>query len=231
MMCLESAGRLPLADYRRATLYTTLSPCAMCAGAVLHYQIPRCVIADTEHFQGEEMLLQTRGVEVMALDFPDAKVLVRESIELHPELWAEDTGMEVGVPTALPPQAAQARPPLPPPSPAPYALPPATTPPPPPSYSAAPASDAPPSNYAPSPVPPSEVALSEAGDMETSSIAPSAATGLQFGAYGSSGAPAPSVADDDGAASVAGSDLSYVPPPGSVVESEAPAPSVAASDA
>ena len=54
MMCLESAGRLPLADYRRATMYTTLSPCAMCAGAILHYQIPRCVIADSEHFQGEE---------------------------------------------------------------------------------------------------------------------------------------------------------------------------------
>lgn len=54
MMCLESAGRLPLADYRRATIYTTLSPNAMCAGAILHYQIPRCVIADSEHFQGEE---------------------------------------------------------------------------------------------------------------------------------------------------------------------------------
>ena len=54
MMCLESAGRLPLVDYRRATMYTTLSPCAMCAGAILHYQIPRCVIADSEHFQGEE---------------------------------------------------------------------------------------------------------------------------------------------------------------------------------
>ena len=75
-MCLESAGRLPMSDYRRATLYTTLSPCAMCSGAVLHYQIPRVVIADSEHFQGEEMLLMTRGVEVMSLDFPDAKVLV-----------------------------------------------------------------------------------------------------------------------------------------------------------
>ena len=55
MMCLESAGRLPLSDYRRATMYTTLSPCSMCAGAVLHYQIPRVVIADSEHFQGEEV--------------------------------------------------------------------------------------------------------------------------------------------------------------------------------
>jgi len=96
MMCLESAGRLPLGDYKRATLYTTLSPCAMCAGAVLHYQIPRVVIADSEHFQGEEMLLMTRGVEVMSLDFPDAKMLVKEFIELHPDLWAEDTGMEAG---------------------------------------------------------------------------------------------------------------------------------------
>jgi hypothetical protein len=104
MMCLESAGRLPLGDYRRATLYSTLSPCAMCAGAVLHYQIPRIVIADSEHFQGEEMLLMTRGVEVMSLDFPDAKVLVKEFIELHPDLWAEDSGAEVGSSSAPPPR-------------------------------------------------------------------------------------------------------------------------------
>jgi cytosine deaminase len=83
MMCLESAGRLPMSDYRRATLYTTLSPCAMCSGAVLHYQIPRVCIADSEHFQGEEMLLMTRGVEVLSLDFPDAKVLV---VRLVPSL-------------------------------------------------------------------------------------------------------------------------------------------------
>lgn len=110
MMCLESAGRLPLGDYRRATLYTTLSPCAMCAGAVLHYQIPRVVIADREHFQGEEMLLMTRGVEVMSLDFPDAKVLVKEFIELHPDLWAEDSGTEVGSSSAPPPRLGSSTP-------------------------------------------------------------------------------------------------------------------------
>lgn len=142
MMCLESAGRLPMSDYRRATLYTTLSPCSMCSGAVLHYQIPRVVIADSEHFQGEEMLLMTRGVEVMSLDFPDAKVLVvrshapsqtdgsnascvgewadppppsqlrqqKEFIELHPDLWAEDTGMEAGSGGGVPRPLAAAAP-------------------------------------------------------------------------------------------------------------------------
>jgi hypothetical protein len=122
MMCLESAGRLPLGDYRRATLYTTLSPCAMCAGAVLHYQIPRVVIADSEHFQGEEMLLMTRGVEVMSLDFPDAKVLVKEFIELHPDLWAEDSGVETGAAASSAPRIAAEQPaqlPAPPAAPSP----------------------------------------------------------------------------------------------------------------
>src|SRR5512139_1914119 len=68
MACLENAGRLKAADYARATLYSTLSPCDMCSGAVLLYKIPRVVIGENRSFQGPEEYLRSRGVELVILD-------------------------------------------------------------------------------------------------------------------------------------------------------------------
>jgi len=92
MDALEQAGRLPASIYRSATLYTTLSPCAMCAGAILLYGIPRVVIGENQTFMGEETLLRSRGVEVVVLDDPDCATLMRRMIAEKPELWNEDIG-------------------------------------------------------------------------------------------------------------------------------------------
>lgn len=92
MSALENAGRLPASDYRRSTLYTTLSPCAMCSGAALLYGIPRVVLAEARTFQGEEDLLRSRGVEVLDLDLPEARQLMSEFIAAHPDVWNEDIG-------------------------------------------------------------------------------------------------------------------------------------------
>ncbi|MEX0606491.1 MAG: nucleoside deaminase [Halofilum sp. (in: g-proteobacteria)] len=91
---LEAAGRQPAAIYRQSTLYTTLSPCPMCAGAVLLYGIPRVVIGEHETFLGEEALLRARGVAVEVRDDPDCIALMREFIESSPELWHEDIGVD-----------------------------------------------------------------------------------------------------------------------------------------
>jgi cytosine deaminase len=89
---LENAGRLPASVYRRATMYTTLSPCDMCTGAILLYGIPRVVMGENRTFVGGEELLRARGVEVVNLDSEECVELMREFIAAHPEIWYEDIG-------------------------------------------------------------------------------------------------------------------------------------------
>jgi len=91
---LEEAGRQPASVYRRATMYTTLSPCDMCTGAILLYDIPRVVIGENRTFLGGEDLLQSSGVEVVNLDSAECKALMDEFITAHPEIWNEDIGVE-----------------------------------------------------------------------------------------------------------------------------------------
>jgi cytosine/creatinine deaminase len=92
MDALENAGRLPAAVYRECTLYTTLSPCPMCSGAILLYGIPRGVIGESRTFLGEEALLQSRGVELEVRDDAECVELMREFIAAEPALWNEDIG-------------------------------------------------------------------------------------------------------------------------------------------
>jgi cytosine/creatinine deaminase len=91
---LEAAGRQPAAVYARATMYTTLSPCDMCTGAILLYKIPRVVMGENRTFLGAEDLLRARGVEVVNLDSADCVQLMQEFIAAHPELWFEDIGVQ-----------------------------------------------------------------------------------------------------------------------------------------
>lgn len=92
MAALENAGRQPAWIYREATLYTTLSPCAMCSGAILLYGIPRVVIGENRTFLGEEALLRQRGVALVVLDDPDCIALMQAFIAARPQLWREDIG-------------------------------------------------------------------------------------------------------------------------------------------
>jgi cytosine deaminase len=92
MDALERAGRLPAAMYRDCTLYTTLSPCAMCSGAILLYGIPRVVVGENRTFMGEEELLRSRGVVVEVLQDADCERLLGNFIRDHPALWNEDIG-------------------------------------------------------------------------------------------------------------------------------------------
>lgn len=92
MDALENAGRLAAAVYRESVLYTTLSPCPMCSGAILLYGIPRVIVGENRSFMGEEELLRARGVRVEVLDDPDCVALMRGFIEARPELWHEDIG-------------------------------------------------------------------------------------------------------------------------------------------
>jgi creatinine deaminase len=94
MDALEAAGRQPASVYRECTIYTTLSPCAMCSGAILLYGIPRVVIGENETFLGAEDLLRQHGVEVVNLDSAECKRLMREFIAAEPALWFEDIGVE-----------------------------------------------------------------------------------------------------------------------------------------
>jgi len=91
---LENAGRLPASVYRRATMYTTLSPCDMCTGAILLYGIPRVVMGENRTFVGGEDYLRSRGVEVINLDSQECVDLMNEFIATHPEIWNEDIGEE-----------------------------------------------------------------------------------------------------------------------------------------
>jgi cytosine deaminase len=91
---LEQAGRLSAATYRRATMYTTLSPCDMCTGAILLYGIPRVVMGENRTFVGGEDLLRSRGVEVVNLDSDECYDLLQGFVQDHPEIWNEDIGEE-----------------------------------------------------------------------------------------------------------------------------------------
>jgi creatinine deaminase len=92
MDCLENAGRLKPRDYRRSTLYSTLSPCDMCSGTALLYNIPRVVIGENRTFQGPEDYVRSRGVELTIVDNAECIELMRAFITAHPELWNEDIG-------------------------------------------------------------------------------------------------------------------------------------------
>jgi creatinine deaminase len=92
MDCLERAGRRPAADYRRATLYSTLSPCDMCSGAVLLYGIPRVVVGEHRTFTGPEDHVRARGVELEVVDDARCVALMEAFIAAHPDLWNEDIG-------------------------------------------------------------------------------------------------------------------------------------------
>src|SRR5215472_11945332 len=92
MDALENAGRQTAAVYRECTIYTTLSPCAMCAGAILLYGIPRVVVGENRTFRGEEELLRSRGVAVEVLQDVRCQELMARFIREHPNLWAEDIG-------------------------------------------------------------------------------------------------------------------------------------------
>ena len=92
--CLENIGRLHASVYRRATMYTTLSPCDMCTGAILLYGIPRVVIGENRTFKGGEDYLRSRGVEVVNLDSEACVELMDAFIARHPEIWDEDIGEE-----------------------------------------------------------------------------------------------------------------------------------------
>jgi len=92
MDCLEETGRLPASTYQRATLYSTLSPCDMCSGAVLLYGIPHVVVGENKTFQGPEDYVRSRGVKVDVLDDAECVTLMEEFIRDEPSLWNEDIG-------------------------------------------------------------------------------------------------------------------------------------------
>ncbi len=92
MDCLENAGRLSPADYRKATLYSTLSPCDMCSGTALLYRIPRIVVGENRTFHGPESYVRSRGVSLEIVDDAECIRLMEEFIAARPELWNEDIG-------------------------------------------------------------------------------------------------------------------------------------------
>jgi len=96
MNCLENAGRLPASVYRRCTIYSTLSPCPMCSGAIQLYGIPRVIVGENKTFQGPESLLRSQGITVEIRQNPECIALMEDFIQAKPELWNED----IGVPTS-----------------------------------------------------------------------------------------------------------------------------------
>ena len=92
MDALENAGRHPASVYRVCVIYTTLSPCAMCSGAICLYGIPKVVIGENRTFQGEEELLRSHGVSVVVLEDPACIQMMTDFIQSHPKLWNEDIG-------------------------------------------------------------------------------------------------------------------------------------------
>jgi len=93
MDCLENAGRLTAKEYQRTVLYSTLSPCDMCSGTALLYKIPKVVIGENVTFQGPEVYMRSRGVEVVILNVPECIALMEEFIATKPKLWNEDIGV------------------------------------------------------------------------------------------------------------------------------------------
>lgn len=94
MDCLENAGRRKASVYKKSTLYSTLSPCDMCSGAVLLYGIPKVVIGENRTFKGPEDYVRSRGVEVTVEDNPECVSIMRDFIRDNPSLWSEDIGEE-----------------------------------------------------------------------------------------------------------------------------------------
>lgn len=92
--CIERAGRLPASAYRASTLYTTLSPCYMCAGTAMLYRIPRIVVGENHSFQASEEWLRSHGVQVDVLDDPECRELMDRMMRERPQVWAEDIGEE-----------------------------------------------------------------------------------------------------------------------------------------
>ena len=92
MNCLENAGRLPASVYQRCTIYSTLSPCPMCSGAILLYGIPRVIIGENKTFQGPEEYVRSQGVDVEIRQDADCIKLMEDFIAAEPELWNEDIG-------------------------------------------------------------------------------------------------------------------------------------------
>jgi cytosine deaminase len=92
MNCLRNAGRLPGAVYRRSTIYTTLSPCPMCSGAIVLYKIPRVVVGENRTFLGAEDYLRSNGIRVEAVQDPECITLMTDFIAANPGLWNEDIG-------------------------------------------------------------------------------------------------------------------------------------------
>jgi creatinine deaminase len=92
MDCLENAGRRTAAEYKRSVLYSTLSPCDMCSGAILLYKIPIVIVGENRTFQGPEEYLQSRGVELQIADSTECYQLMQTFISENPSLWNEDIG-------------------------------------------------------------------------------------------------------------------------------------------
>jgi cytosine/creatinine deaminase len=93
MDALENAGRLSAQEYRRAILYSTLSPCDMCSGAALLYQIPQIIAGENLNFQGPEEYVRSRGIELIVLNDPRCIQMMRDFIAANPQLWNEDIGL------------------------------------------------------------------------------------------------------------------------------------------
>lgn len=92
MNCLRNAGRLSARIYRNSTIYSTLSPCAMCSGAIVLYQIPRVVVGENKNFLGEEDFMRSRGIQVQVLNDPECIRMMSDFIRGNPDLWSEDIG-------------------------------------------------------------------------------------------------------------------------------------------
>ncbi|WP_294960873.1 nucleoside deaminase [Sulfurimonas sp.] len=92
MDCLENAGRLKASDYKRATIYSTLSPCDMCSGAILLYGIKRVIIGENKTFKGPEEYVRSRGIEVEVVNNKECCQIMESFIQTSPELWNEDIG-------------------------------------------------------------------------------------------------------------------------------------------
>ena len=92
MDALENSGRKPASFYRECEIYTTLSPCSMCSGAILLYGIPKVIIGENETFLGEEELLKSKGVEVIVMHDDTCKTMMNTFIKAQPQLWNEDIG-------------------------------------------------------------------------------------------------------------------------------------------
>jgi len=93
MDCLEKAGRLTSREYQRAVLYSTLSPCDMCSGAILLYKIPKVVVGENKNFQGPESYVRSRGVNFIVLDDTDCISMMEDFVRTNPQLWNEDIGI------------------------------------------------------------------------------------------------------------------------------------------